>query len=453
MSQRYSLREKTVDENGQYNYEQKTEIIDKTLAHDCDYMRTGAPLPVPTPISTAGQIQFSPYDVIVNIVGAIAGQVFKSTEKIIPSKRTAKAEDMMGLSGQVTQGDLADSPVTAEKKSALVQTPGFIETFRPDSLSYRPENINGQIVNAFTGDVSSNNTNTYMTNMLDQSYRFLCNTLFPAAILPEQCKMELSPAPSCDSTTLPDFSPSGSCSLCNTDSIKQKTEMPATVPEGVPPTLKAMLEKLGEVFNVPPSSILAAMYHEGAFTHDIFTGDNAWTEENVKKWSMCTATFPGEKCKNPEGVSAAVCGPGGAGSPRCGMAIDGFGWLPGWFWLGDESNPHSVWTAVMEIDKTRTKETISPCNLLDAAAATAKALSLWATDALPAVSDPMCFDIPLTNSIKPASCNDWTDNIVFRSHVGYAGYCPEPGKNGKYTPNASYKTMVLGWYHAFSCGN
>jgi hypothetical protein len=193
-SSRYSVLEKQVDDEGKYNFERKTQIIDKTQAHDCDYSRTGAPLPIPTPQATEGRISFNPFTITLAAISSAIGKIFKSTEVVVASKRTPYAEDMMGLSGQVTEQDLADSPVSAEKKNELVQTPGFIETFRPGSVSYRPSNINGTIVNSFTGagDMSSNNTNTYMTNMLDRSARFLCNTLFPAAILPENCKIDLS---------------------------------------------------------------------------------------------------------------------------------------------------------------------------------------------------------------------------------------------------------------------
>lgn len=257
----------------------------------------------------------------------------------------------------------------------------------------------------------------------------------------------------CSSTEFPNLS-SNSCKLCNSQAAKTiPGPFPGTLPDGIPPALQAILEKTGEAFSVPPASILAVMYHEGAFTRSWFTGDNAWTEENVKKWGVCGGTMPisdGQLC-DPKTVDYATCGSGGSGSGACATSIAGFGWLPVYFWQGDGDTAN--WTAVQKIDPARrTKEMISPCNVLDAAAATAKALSRGSAYVPPAVTSSSCFSTNMTNTSIPGSCTAWNDNTVLQSHVSYAGYCPEPGKNGQYPPNAAYKDMVLGWYNAFKCG-
>ncbi len=247
---------------------------------------------------------------------------------------------------------------------------------------------------------------------------------------------EASASAQCSSTELPNLA-GGACKLCNTDKIKELADNPGTVPEGIPKTLQDILATVGSKFGVPPSSILAVMYHEGAFSRS----ELVWSDANVKQWSVCGGGVPG--C-DIAGSSAASCSEKGS----CDFSIAGFGWRPYYFW----SDSDKYWEAVREIDNTRTKEVVSPCNVLDAAAATAKALAKGAAFVPPGVPSA-CFGLPMTSTSSPGSCSSppWTDATVLQSHVSYAGYCPEPGKNGAYPEISWYKDKVTQFYNTFKC--
>ena len=252
-----------------------------------------------------------------------------------------------------------------------------------------------------------------------------------------ECEKNWLPTPTTTcSTTLPNFA-GGACKLCNTDKIKDLADNPGTVPEGIRKTLQDILSTVGSKFGVPPSNILAVMYHEGAFSRS----ELVWSDANVKAWSVCGGGVPG--C-DIAGSSAASCSQSGA----CNFAIAGFGWRPYYFW----SDSDKYWEAVREIDNTRTKEVISPCNVLDAAAATAKALAKGAAFVPPGVPS-QCFGLPMTSTSSPGSCTSppWSDATVLQSHVSYAGYCPEPGNNGQYPELPQYKDWVLNFYNTFKC--
>ncbi len=255
------------------------------------------------------------------------------------------------------------------------------------------------------------------------------------------CQSEAPAA--CSTTELPKLS-RGSCNICNDKAIKDFADISATVPNGIPSVLMDILGAAGNAYGVPPASILAVMVHEGAFSRDYFK----WDDANTTAWSVCGGTIP--NC-DPKAVDFAACGDGNGGG-ACATSIAGFGWLPKWFWSGTEGS-NANWDAVTKIDPARTKETISPCNVLDAAAATAKSLSRGSVTVPPAVTSPTCFDVPMNNASIPSSCTSWTDQQVFQSHVSYAGYCPKTGENGGYPPNDGYKDMVLGVYNAFNCGS
>ena len=261
-----------------------------------------------------------------------------------------------------------------------------------------------------------------------------------------RCYLLPTPTPPVVCSTDLSFLKGGSCKLCNTDKITQFTRYvhESQVPEKIPKTLQDILETVGSTFSVPPSSVLAVMLHEGAFNRSFLT----WTDANAKEWAICGGAMPiadGQMC-DPAMYSAEACSSSGS----CNISIAGFGWRPYYFWEGEGEIAN--WTAVQKIDPTRTKENISPCNLLDAAAATAKALSRGAAYLPPTVTSDTCFELPMTNTSIPGSCSAWTDATVLQSHISYAGYCPETGKNGIYPPLDTYKEDVLDPYHTFSCG-
>ena len=199
--------------------------------------------------------------------------------------------------------------------------------------------------------------------------------------------------------------------------------------------MEAIVTKAGEAYHVPPSSLLAIMYHEGAFSGNRFTGDNAWTEENVKQWSTC-GQMP--NC-NEDGITAQ--------SP--------YGFFPVYF----EPKKDAVL-----IDYPDRAGNTSLCNFMDVTYAAAKALSQNAAAAFgtrPNITELSCFNRPMSIRKAPASCTDWDENLVFKTHVYYASYCPQSQIIDKRTkqgllsknevPQDRYEAWVLNWYKTFKC--
>lgn len=400
-------------------------------------------------------------------------EIFYRAKETTPATEVGSYENSLsaslaGLSFTVNQEDLARfSYPKPEGKELLTKSGGLWNTYRNDAYDVEFKSKLDAIYETqdwYYGIAGAGNVQTPTSQSMNarQEYaQVFGNCSIHNADDPTWSTLkcgemnwlptEASTSAQCSSTTLPKLG-GGSCKLCNTDNIKKLADIPETVPEGVSKTLQDILSTVGSTFGVPPSSILAVMYHEGAFSRSWFTGADAWTDENVQKWSLCGGVVPiadGQLC-DPKAVDYTTCNNSGSGT--CDTTIAGFGWRPHWFWAGGSNAP---WTAVQKIDPTRTKETISPCNVLDAAAATAQALSSGAAYVPPAVTSTECFSLPMTNSSIPGSCASppWTDATVLQSHVSYAGYCPEPGKNGQYPAIPSYKDWVLNWYHTFSCGS
>lgn len=261
----------------------------------------------------------------------------------------------------------------------------------------------------------------------------------------------------------PKFTGSSSCNQCSPNMSGWAES--GTVPGNkLPQNLINMVEQVGQAFGVPPASILAAMYHEGAFVSTQldptlyqsgpFTGADAWTDENVIKWSTCGQTMP--NCPL-EDNAFANCHVGGANSEQCSKAIVGTGMIPYWFWgTGGGSD---VWNAVQKIDPSRTQETINPCNLLDSVAALGKALSMWG---LYPRTPATCYNRPMTSaSAGTCSPSSWSDDKIVQSHVGlWVGslpFCPDgtmppPPGFGANSPDPGYAdNKVLAPYKAFSC--
>lgn len=261
----------------------------------------------------------------------------------------------------------------------------------------------------------------------------------------------------------PVFTGSSSCKQCSPN--MSGWAEPGTVPGNkLPDNLIKMVEQVGEAFGVPPASILAAMYHEGAFVStqlspDIyqsgpFVGADNWTDANVIKWSTCGQTMP--NCPLQDN-SFANCHVGGSNSEQCSKAIVGTGVIPYWFWgTGGSSD---IWNAVQKIDPSRTQETINPCNLLDSVAALGKALSMWG---LYPRTPATCYNRPMTSSSAgTCSASSWSDDKLVQSHVGlWVGslpFCPDgtmppPPEFGNNSVDPTYDTAkVLNPYKAFSC--
>lgn len=283
---------------------------------------------------------------------------------------------------------------------------------------------------------------------------------------------ECEPVQACG--TEPPKMSGGACKQCSPD--MNGWAEGDSVPGGkLPENLLKMVETVGDKMGVPPASILAAMYHEGAFVatqldtslyqSGPFVGGDQWTKENVDKWSTCGQTMP--NCP-AEPNAFKNCNVDGGNSEQCGKAIVGTGQIPKWFWgHGNESDP---WAAVLAIDPTRTRDTINPCNLLDSIAATAYELKSFS---MVSRTPPACFckdgssnyascaKFAMT-STSGASCqpSTWSEDKIVQSHtglwVGNLPFCPDGSMPptadfGQNSTQPAYGKMVLGQYKHFSC--
>ena len=182
------------------------------------------------------------------------------------------------------------------------------------------------------------------------------------------------------------------------------------------------------------------MKHEGG-DWDEFRGQ--FTDENVRKWSTpieCGGE-PMPSCDTNDRSSSKAYPP--------------FGFLPYWFYRGEGDG--ALWTSVQEFDPTRNSiDTVSHCNFLDAAFASAKSLATWSGFAR---TPPFCYGFNLGMSDRPASCGGWQDYNVVQSHVGYwigiTPWCPDgtggPSPLVNNIPVPDYASRVLSDFNSAKC--
>lgn len=183
VSQKYSLRKR----NDQY-YEVPSEIIKKSTAHECSY-RIGA-VDMSTSVNeTTGKIEFDIFRLVMEVINAWLGTIFNSKQVVLASKRLAKAEQMLCYGSHCSAQDLEESPLSDEQKNYYQRTPGFVETKRPGSIAYRQGEINGLRTNPFVGTVPpTNETKSFQTKAIEDTYGYWCSTVWPAAMQPPECR-------------------------------------------------------------------------------------------------------------------------------------------------------------------------------------------------------------------------------------------------------------------------
>jgi len=188
-----------------------------------------------------------------------------------------------------------------------------------------------------------------------------------------------------------------------------------------------ILNTAGTVFGVPAADIFTAMWHEGA-TWPEYAGQ--FTDENVLRWSLP------EEC-------------GGEPMPRCDndseVTQPPFGFIRMWFYA---DGPDAPWTAVTEIDPSRTTEDqISRCNFLDAAFAAAKTLSVNSSTHTGMTCGPYTFN----STVRPRTCSDWSDEKIAQSQVGYVGQCPNTSAGGPYETLPYSIEDLVSMYNGYRC--
>jgi hypothetical protein len=222
------------------------------------------------------------------------------------------------------------------------------------------------------------------------------------------------------------------CSLSNTDALANNFS--ANFPDGVPQLFLDAINSAAGTYNVPASLMIGTLYFEG-----LFNAPFVYTEDNVSTWLQCKELMPA--------CTYTVLGDHPE-DPNYGTAQFPFGHIPKWFFIGGETN--GSWAAVQKVDPSRTKDIVSPCNMLDGLFGAASKLYYGSAEVPPAAQGlGNCGGYPLTNTARPTSCSQWTDAMAVQAMTAYAGYCTEPGQNDGYTAIPGRISTALDLYHQY----
>lgn len=403
---------------------------------------------------TSGQNSF--LSSIFSLLTGIVGSLFSSSQNsgIVQGKAvTPWIHTSLCLLGGCTESDIANVSYDSNKENVVKSGGAIAAMYKPAAINdtYNSErdaadptqqwNVSVNGVNTLGETVNADAVNfaqARITAAGDYMNCTLNQADYQSTAVPDgSCKQNWTNASSsCNSTAkLPD-TPSSACGLCNKDKIKDMADDKTnTVPEGIPPTMEAILTRAGEAYHVPPSSILAVMYHEGAFSGGRFTGENAWTEANVRAWSTCG------KMPNCDQNASSAQAP--------------YGFFPVYF---------TEFQDAVLVDDPDRKGNISLCNFMDVTYAAAKALNKLASTSVRArrnITEPLCFNSPMTIVKTPSSCTDWNDALVLKTHIFYGSYCPEtriitirkskgPLSQNE-VPQDRFAGWVRDWYTTFRC--
>ena len=362
----------------------------------------------------------------------------KIKRELVSKQQTPEADRIHCLlNGCVQSGADLEYIGDGKKQEVINKSGGIVDAgFRTNSMdTTKGENPNGQEEN-FT------KTNTSYTKQMENSANLIKCSLVPKGkrgtigLTEEDCA-DFVKKP-CD-TKLPDLSKyQQGCTLKNTQLLTTSgnylTEyQKLALPQGdLPQLAKDIINAAGNIYKVPPALILATMVSEGSFQHPALTKAQAenfqklgmswvketsekdawmWTDENVKKWSVCKGKVP--MCEAYAHPDTGSKGP--------------VGWIDGWFF--EESDKYY---AGVQAVQERTKEQVSNCNFMDAIFALAK--SMQKTSGGVTYPYTTCWGHPLLMKGGPSTSCTWNEARVTTATRQYAGYCSEPPKNGSYSP-------------------
>lgn len=209
---------------------------------------------------------------------------------------------------------------------------------------------------------------------------------------------------------------SSSCNLCNTGSYTSSNTYltpleKGSLPSGIPPLMKKVLEAAGATYNVPASVLLGTMLEEGSFEHaDVWK----WSDETVKQFSDCTIKDPMPSCDEFAHPVTGAKGP--------------FGFIQNWWdnyietggpYKAYESDP--AWKEVLA---NIPKGNITQCNFVDAAFTAARELgedqSHLYVPGLPGSCPVNGSSVSIyTGNDRPQSCSSWSQERVVLSRLQY----------------------------------
>lgn len=382
------------------------------------------------------------FDVVLSVITTIPqliANLFSETRGVLSSSQTGTYNEAVErYTVAQKKGDVSYLP--GEVQGETEKAGGALNTFFPKQLQQyvadeeKPEGTQPQ---DFTFHSQPVNTNDWAANLIEQAAVKTGCMLLPKELQNKffelgKCQIDVPetlPAGNCpidEIAQMGNIAGNATCKLCNTGvytSMLSANEQRA-LPNGIPPLMQKVLEVAGAQYRVPASILLAMMREEGAFTFQNLT----WTDETTRAYSDCTVKDPIPECRAHRVGSSGASGP--------------FGWLD-WQWL---RLPEFA-QAVLDRFPTRQKDTISECNFVDAAFASAKLI--W-KDKSHLTSPSALANCPAdqiyTGNVRVTSCSSWTPQRAATARLQYS----DQRCTANQLPDGAVRTVNT--YNALSCG-
>ncbi len=359
------------DEKGIFNF--KREPLELSELPDCNTVNTGTKQEAQSvPVAK----KFSLSSIIDILRSLFSGNTAQATAIVASKQLSPYAENM-----HETSKNIASTYLPSTMDASKGKQHGEVQN----------ELVSGQTVTTRMkhSAATEEHANTVLCSIFPQSKRSA------VGLTDEDCKgFAKKESTSCG--TIPSISADTACKLCNSGAFAKDPDIltsfeMSTLPNGLPKNAIDVLEAAAQTYQVPAAMLLAIMLNEGSFEHP---GIWDWTDANVKKWSQCGEKMP--KCEEFAHPVTNAKGP--------------FGFL--------KSDWEPFKEAVLKLDPNRPKDTLSPCNFVDAAFASAKEIH---NDASHLYVDQTRYGMPPDSCLGtriykgrdiPMSCSVWTPERV-----------------------------------------
>jgi hypothetical protein len=400
------------EDDGTYNFNKFKPLLIDGEPPECDKTLLGTETEkVTTELSTGGEF-FDFVSLVTFTISELLRNITSTSRGELASAQTGtyyEASERYTVSQE--KGEVSYLPEKEQEETE--KAGGALNTFFPKIIQKYitdDEKEEGAQLNfEFRGKPVR--TNDFAANLIQEAAVKTGCMLFPKELQNKffedgKCQMEVPetiPAGNCPIDEIAQMKNTGgaqSCKLCNTSSYGSQlsAQENASLPQGIPPLMQKVLEVAGAQYGVPASILLAMMREEGAFTFQ----ELEWNEENVKKYSDCTVKDPIPDCRAHRVGSSGATGP--------------FGWLD-WQWtrLTEFSQ------AVLERVPGRQKDTISECNFVDAAFASAKLIARDKSHLTSPAAMANCpADQVYTGNVRATSCGNWTPQRAATARIQYS---------------------------------
>lgn len=443
---------KTPNTAGKLDYNQPPRYLDSITTEECGRHNTAEEqLPLTVPI--VANASLGPAARMIGSVGQVLVAIPSLIDQILNIQTTATITRTSVLSnaeqfcnaGACNETDVRIAPNAKQ----LVENQGFPMALLSKDFQQtehfggidNPIQIGGRIVTVRDPNLLTKAAETLLTRTacaVTPANEINNVTIGGKGGIAQACSTPL-PTATCGTTELPSLlaADGGSCSLCNTNDLNNYVSR-FGYPK-IPPTLIAILNAAGAAFNVPASVLLSLMYSEGSLERW------QWTEENVKKWSVCGGEVPNcDTLASPTGARGPFSFISSEIAPN-NNAKDNAGYN----WSDDYQD------AILIVDPNRNK--FSPCNFLDAAFAVAKKLGKESGGS-GSYSPATCWEHPFyTYTAGPATSCNWDEMRITTGVRQFTGYCTETayhgpgGYSGAQTEDENHFLRAIEFYNKYSC--